>query len=377
MGIFGSKPIAPPAPISFAPDYARATIGADELQRQLAAATQRAQAAVTSTAQQVSASTTASLRGFYGPVIWIVGLLAVVALAIVMYDTFAPPSWPNLFFERSVPSSSTPPTSTPSPVTAPNTITAPTTTTTQQNPPLLKKLYYSLVGNSSGDLSPPFHDATTTSIIQATNAPLSAEREGGYGIQWWMYVKDWNYGYGKQKTIVKRPDATNPQIMNPNISLHPTDNSLQVSVSVYPATEGGSGKTQPAPAGHSGSSDDVFMCEVPNIPLQTWFSVSVTVFGRNMDIYLDGKLVKSCFLSGVPKPAIGDISLTPDGGFSGRICNFFHYPRMLTPSDALTFWSAGTTCKNQTATGTSSATGYSVKFGVYDTLGKEIQEYSF
>ena len=196
-------------------------------------------------------------------------------------------------------------------------------------------------------------------------------------MQWWMYVKDWNYGYGKKKSVVKRPDATNQQIMNPHISLHPTDNSLQVSVSVYPSTEGGSGKTQPAPAGHSGSSDDVFVCEVPNIPLQTWFSVSVTVFGRNLDIYLDGKLVKSCFLSGVPKPAVGDIQLTPDGGFSGRICNFYHYPRMLTPSDALTFWSAGTSCKNQTTTGKSSATGYSVKFGVYDTLGKEIQEYSF
>lgn len=244
-------------------------------------------------------------------------------------------------------------------------------------PPFLSKMFSSVFGNSSGDLAPSFHDATQASSIQGNRAPLSAERDGGYGMQWWMYVKDWNYGYGKPKSVVKRPDSTNSAVMNPHISLHPTDNSLQVSVSVYPATEGGSGKAQPAPAGHSGSSDDVFVCEVPNIPLQTWFSVSVTVFGRNMDIYIDGKLVKSCFLSGVPKPAVGDIQLTPDGGFSGRICNFYHYPKMLTPSDALSFWSAGTSCKNQTTTGTSSATGYSVKFGVYDSLGKEVQEYAF
>lgn len=244
-------------------------------------------------------------------------------------------------------------------------------------PPFLLKFYNSLFGNSSGNLAPSFHDATTTSLIPGNRAPLSAEREGGYGMQWWMYVKDWNYGYGKKKSIVKRPDATNSGITNPLISLHPTDNSLQVSVSIYPSTDGGSGKAEPAPAGHSGSSDDVFVCEVPNIPLQTWFSVSVTVFGRNLDIYLDGKLVKSCFLTGVPKPAVGDISLTPDGGFSGRICNFYHYPKMLTPSDALSFWSAGTTCKNQTTSGKSSATGYSVKFGLYDALGKEVQEYAF
>ena len=244
-------------------------------------------------------------------------------------------------------------------------------------PPFLSKLYSSIFGNSSGDLAPSFHDATTSTSVPGNRAPLSAERDGGYGMQWWMYVKDWNYGYGKPKSVVKRPDSTNGAVMNPHISLHPTDNSLQISVSVYPATEGGSGKAQPAPAGHSGSSDDVFVCEVPNIPLQTWFSVSVTVFGRNMDIYIDGKLVKSCFLSGVPKPAVGDIQLTPDGGFSGNICNFYHYPRMLTPADALTFWSAGTLCKNQTTTGKSSATGYSVKFGVYDALGKEVQEYAF
>ena len=374
MGIFGSKPVAAPAPIAFTPDLSRGTFSAEELQRQLAAAAQKAQSAVTSTTQQVTASTTASLRGFYGPVLWTIGILAVLLLGVVLYDTFAPPSWPNLFFERK----DTTPAPAPAPAPAP---TAPTTKstppTTQSSPPLLKKLYYSVFGNSSGDLAPAFHDATTSALIQATNAPLSAEREGGYGMQWWMYVQDWNYGYGKQKSIVKRPDSTNQQIMNPHISLHPTDNSLQVSVSVYPATEGGSGKTQPAPAGHSSSSDDVFVCEVPNIPLQTWFAVSVTVFGRNMDIYLDGKLVKSCFLSGVPKPAVGDIQLTPDGGFSGRVCNFYHYPRMLTPADALTFWSAGTSCRNQTTTGKTSATGYSVKFGVYDTLGKEIQEYTF
>ena len=232
-------------------------------------------------------------------------------------------------------------------------------------------------GGSSGDIAPSYHDATSSATIKGSAAPLSSESQGGYGLQWWMYVKDWNYGYGKHKSIIKRPDPTNQSVLNPHVRLHPTDNTMQISVSIFPTTEN-AGKATPAPAGHSGSTDDVFVCEVPNIPLQTWFSVSMTVFGRNLDIYIDGKLVKSCFLSGVPKPATGDLQLTPDGGFSGRICNMYHYPRMLTPEDALSFWSAGTSCRSKTETGTtSSATGYSVKFGVYDTLGKEIQEYTF
>ena len=151
-----------------------------------------------------------------------------------------------------------------------------------------------------------------------------------------------------------------------------------MTVSLFPEKEGSAGKSVPAPAGHSSSTDDVFTCEVPNVPLQTWFSVSVTVFGRNLDVYIDGKLVKSCFLPGVPKPAVGDIQLTPGGGFSGKVCDFYHYPRMLTPGDAMNFWSAGTSCKNTTGpTTASTATGYAIKFGVYDATGKQVQQYTF
>lgn len=256
----------------------------------------------------------------------------------------------------------------------PDKATAPTAS---QNPGFFSKLWNSVSGGHSGNLTSSFHDATTSSTIQAKNAPLSAERDGAYGIQWWMYVKDWNYGYGKEKAVLVRPDPTNKAVMNPSISLHPTDNALKISVSVYPSSDGGTGKAEPAPAGHSGATDDVFVCEVPNIPLQAWFAVGVTLFGRNLDVYIDGKLVKSCFIPTVPKPAAGDIQLTPDGGFSGNVCNLYHYPRMLTPGDAMNFWSAGTPCQNKTATGGSSATGYSVKFGVYDALGKEVQEYAF
>jgi hypothetical protein len=458
MGGLLSKPVAPAPPVRFAPDFSKATFTGEELMKQTAAFQAQAQAA----AQSAAVAAKASVGSMYMPIIYLLGLVALVFGAILAYDAVAMRvGWPTALLPQpaksgnsgsgQVPSSSilyisyarygTDNQTNYNDVTAyissmiQNETTLPSFTVGYSNvglskdpypgqlktlyvqyyvgtggytyvqgddgtsfptlpqtsgvsasapvgsqappPPLLSKIYSSIFGNSSGDLAPSFHDATTSSIIQGNLAPLSAERDGGYGMQWWMYVKDWNYGYGKKKSVVKRPDSTNGAVMNPHISLHPTDNSLQVSVSVYPSTEGGSGKAEPAPAGHSGSSDDVFICDVSNIPLQTWFSVSVTVFGRNMDIYIDGKLVKSCFLSGVPKPAVGDIQLTPDGGFSGNICNFYHYPKMLTPSDAMSFWAAGTTCKNQTTTGKTTATGYSVKFGVYDNLGKEIQEYAF
>ena len=248
-------------------------------------------------------------------------------------------------------------------------------------PSLGSKLTTLVTGSdSSGDLLSSLHDSTTGAVIPASNAPLSNQTQGAYGTQWWMFVKDWNYGYGKEKSVLIRPDPTNNAIMNPSVSLHPTDNTLKVSISLFP-TNGSASKTEPAPATSSGAStDDVYVCEVPNIPLQAWFSVGVSVFGKNADIYIDGKLVKSCMLPGVPKPAVGDIQLSPNGGFSGYMCNLYHYARMLTPSDAMTFHSAGSSCsKDVSSSGVTSSglSGYSVKFGVYDTVGKQIQQYTF
>ncbi len=314
----------------------------------------------------------------YGSIVF--GILLIIALplaGILIYDYFAMKNgWQTILL-------SAPPAAPPAPppngggnndkATAPPKVSS--------NPPLFSKFTSAVTGSdSSGDLASSLHDATTSLTIPATSAPLSNQSQGSYGVQWWMFVKDWNYGYGKEKQVLIRPDATNSSVMNPSISLHPTDNTLKVSISIFP-TGSGSSKTEPAPATSSGAStDDVFICEVPNIPLQTWFSVSVTTFGKNVDIYIDGKLVKSCMLPGVPKPAIGDIQISPNGGFSGYVCNVYHYPRMLTPSDAMTFYSAGSSCsKDVSSSGvtTSSLSGYSVKFGVYDTLGKQVQQYTF
>jgi hypothetical protein len=248
---------------------------------------------------------------------------------------------------------------------------------TKSGPTFFSKLRSMFSSGNSGDQLPYAKDATSVSSVPAGNAPLSDGADGAYGMQFWMYVKDWNTNFGKEKHILSRSDVTNSSIMNPNITLHPTENTMRVSISVFP-TGDASSKTEPAPAGHSGSTDDVFSCEVPGIPLQSWVSVSLTVFSRNLDIYINGKLVKSCLLSGVPKKALGDIIMNKDGGFSGYVCGFYHYPRMLVPADAQAFFSAGTSCSSTTApTALTKASGYGVKFGVYDATGKVINQYVF
>lgn len=340
-----------------------------ELSAQIESTRQEAQEAIGKVGAQLASATTWSNVYFYGGTILFLGL---IALAIVLiHDLVLAPKYG--WTPWMIPTSSSGGGGGGVGTTGP---TAP-----KSSPPLINRLTNYVTGSdSSGDLVSSIHDATSASSISATNAPLSNQNHGAYGVQWWMFVKDWNYGYGKEKAILRRADPTNAAVMNPSISLHPTDNTLKVSISIFPKNNSSS-KTEPSPATGSGlATDDVFVCEIPNIPLQTWFSVSVSVFSKNVDVYIDGKLVKSCMLPGVPKPAIGDIQLSPDGGFSGYICNVYHYPRMLTPSDAMTFYSAGSSCsKDVSSSGVTapSLSGYSVKFGVYDTLGKQIQQYTF
>jgi hypothetical protein len=194
--------------------------------------------------------------------------------------------------------------------------------------------------------------------------------EGTYGYQFWMNVSDWSYKFGKEKHVMSRSDSTNSNIMNPLVTLHPTDNTLKISVSIFPSSD--SSKAEPAPAGHSGSTDDVFICEIPNIPIQTWIAVAVTVSTRNLDVYLNGNLVKSCFLTGIPKPVTGSVVLNQDGGFSGYMCSFYHYPKLLVPSDTQSFFQYGVPCS---VPGTK--TDYKVTFGMKDANGKVITNYKF
>jgi hypothetical protein len=232
------------------------------------------------------------------------------------------------------------------------------------------------------DQAPTALDGKKETTIGAASVPLTQNSD--YGVQFWMYIQDWDYNFGKEKLVLLRKDPTNAATTGPKITLHPTDNSLNVSVSIFPsgATAGAS---NPAGANDTNATGDVFTCTVENVPIQSWFSVSATVFQRNLDIYINGRLVKSCVLPGVPKPAVGDVIIgSPTTGFSGNVCNVHFYPNSLAPTDASAFYAGGTTCgyskPASAGTDTSAASGitifgYTFTFGLKDSKGKTISSF--
>ena len=231
-------------------------------------------------------------------------------------------------------------------------------------------------GVSSGNLAPSPVDSATGSTISSSVIPAAGGVNGGnYGLQWWMYIKDWNYRFGEEKAVLSRgTDGT----FNPYVYLHPTENSLCVKINVFSGAGGAGQSSSPAPVGGDGSqTDDSFTCTVRNVPLQSWFCVNVSVDGRNVDIYLNGLLVRSCLLPGVPKTPTGDLRLMPGGGFSGNVIDVYHQSRALKPADAKDFCAKGTSGQNYSELPSRSLFGYNVKFSVNDSnTGKEIKQYT-
>jgi hypothetical protein len=113
----------------------------------------------------------------------------------------------------------------------------------------------------------------------------------------------------------------------------------------------------------------------------------VTVFQRNLDVYINGRLVKSCVLNGVPKPAVGQIILNDSGGFSGALCNVNYYNTMLGPEDAKEFHAKGTTCAPPATAGATAPVdkdsffitlfGYTFRFSTLNKEGKELSSFTF
>jgi hypothetical protein len=67
----------------------------------------------------------------------------------------------------------------------------------------------------------------------------------------------------------------------------------------------------------------------------------------------------------------------PGGGFSGSVIDLFHFSRALVPADAQAFCAKGTAGTQYNALPSKSLFGYTVKLGVVDDSGKEIEQYAF
>mgnify|MGYP003968305875 CR=1 FL=1 len=192
-----------------------------------------------------------------------------------------------------------------------------------------------LTDNTRADLI-GLHNAKTAAgdmgVIINSNSLPGNNLSNDYTYSMWVFINDWSHKYGEEKVIFRRTNTSNANTDNdddfndvcPSVSLGAIKNEIVIKMAT----------------GNALSRPEEFIVE--DIPIQKWVNVIITTEGRAVDVYIDGKLVKTYVLNKVIK--INDqanIYLTPDGGYSGYLNKFRYYSRTMSPREAYEIYAEG------------------------------------
>jgi hypothetical protein len=187
----------------------------------------------------------------------------------------------------------------------------------------------------------------TTSTISASSLASngSTTPSSNFAYSVWFYINDWNYRYGEPKVIFGRMGASSGSGQGsvdgvsgldpcPAVVLGAVENNVSVSLGCYPGAD-----QEPTT---TGGNTVVHTCTVANIPIQKWVNLVLSVYGRTMDLYVDGKLVRTCLLPGVASiNNNSNIYVTPAGGFDGWTSKLQYYPNSLNPQEVWNIYTQG------------------------------------
>jgi len=185
---------------------------------------------------------------------------------------------------------------------------------------LIYLIYMYYFGNTTTAYLATIHDAKTPLLISAGKMPQGPSSDYTFSV--WVYVNNWNYRLGEKKPILER-SGMNKMEFDTNL------NNVIITLAVYPPENTGG-----EPIKHT--------CTLENVPLQAWTNIIATLNGRSLDIYMDGKLVRTCVLPGVPYIVPGaNLELTPGGGFYGYTGNLQYISKAVNPRQAWAIYKEG------------------------------------
>jgi hypothetical protein len=180
---------------------------------------------------------------------------------------------------------------------------------------------------------------------------------GDFTLSFWVYVDDWNYKAADEKFLFAiSPVTLGPTSRSPLVGvLTAMKNNMRIAASTVNARHGSSGPSSSAGPDITresnlqnllthktsfemfqstvGPSTDSNSCDVTEIPLQRWACVTIVSSGRVLDVYIDGKLQRSCVLDNVVHVPRGQLKLRlgENGGFGGRYSSVQMWSQQLTP----------------------------------------------
>jgi hypothetical protein len=153
--------------------------------------------------------------------------------------------------------------------------------------------------------------------------PVKNSDEGlEFSYSVWIYIQDWTRGW---KNIFVKGDKTDGASTNsarsPGLWLYPDTNALHARINTFASPNEG--------------------CDIKNIPLQKWVHIAYILNNRTVDIYIDGKLERSCVLRGVPKLNDEPVRVCDNGGFFGKISNLVYFRYAMKPDEVYKIYASG------------------------------------
>ena len=87
--------------------------------------------------------------------------------------------------------------------------------------------------------------------------------------------------------------------------------------------------------------DEQRECDLVNIPVQRWVHIVIVLVNKTIDVYLNGKLSRSCTLRDIPKFNDGDIYINQDGGYKGHLSDLLYVNKAMGSTEIYNTYLAG------------------------------------
>ena len=213
----------------------------------------------------------------------------------------------------------------------------------------LYKYVYGVAGISSQSIiTTAIPGNTKTKPALYTIPPIY---EGGeYSVTFWVYITAFKDQTGLNKhileirgvdfsTLVVGLGAHNNKLMTRINTAGETTISGKTSLNTNEVREL-FGRTQ-VPSGLL--EQGLELCDLPEIDLQRWVCIGLVLNGRTCDLYMDGKLARSCVLPGPFKvdPKGYQMKLLDFDGFDGFLSDVYCYQYALNPEQLYRIYMAG------------------------------------
>lgn len=210
-------------------------------------------------------------------------------------------------------------------------------------------LYYFLNKGSSEVLSNKLDLSTPQTAVDIKNITEPGSRK--YSIEMWMYVYSVD---GSQKTVISRASSADATKNNIAIKI---DGASPKLILEYTAT---------STSGTTSTTSQKSVVITDNFPLQTWVHLIVSVDDKYIDVYMNGKLIKSIQATDIDAP-----SSTAPINYGTLNCYLAKMARTTSPTDPKTAWD-----KYSAGNGENPMAKYLSSFGLSMTLQKNNQDYS-